>query len=71
MKKGRIKWENIISLVLSIAIIVTYIIAMKHIKFIDGNYNSYRLFIIINFTFLVMISGNLLLWLTLKNNLKK
>lgn len=67
MKKRRIKWENIICLLIGIIILVSYVIAMEHIEFLDNNYNSFRLYWIINIVCMVMITGDLLLY----NQLKK
>ena len=64
--KKRIKWENIICLLIAIVILVSYIIAMEHINFIDNNYNSFRLYWIINFVCLFMITADLLLYDQLK-----
>lgn len=66
MEKRRFKWENVICLIIAIIILVSYIVAMEHIEFIDNNYNSFRLYLIINFVCLVMITGDLLLYDQLK-----
>lgn len=71
MKKRRIKWENIICLLIAVVILISYIIAMEHITFIDDNYNSFRLYWIIVFICMVMITGDLLLYNQLKKIYRK
>ena len=60
------KIENIVCFLISIAILITYIIAMEHINYLD-NYNSVRLYWIINIVCLIMITANLLLYKCLQN----
>lgn len=66
-KRKRFRWEVVICTIIAIIILVSYIIAMEHITFIDNNYNSFRLYWIIVFVCMVMITGDLLLY----NQLKK
>lgn len=66
-KRKRFRWEVIICTIIAILILVSYIIAMEHITFIEDNYNSFRLYWIIVFVCMVMITGDLLLY----NQLKK
>ena len=70
-KRRRFKWEVVICTIIAIIILVSYIIAMEHIEFIDNNYNSFRLYWIINFVCLVMITGDLLLYDQLKKIWRK
>ena len=70
-KRKRFRWEVIICTIIAIIILVSYIIAMEHIDFIDNNYNSFRLYWIINFVCLVMITGDLLLYDQLKKIWRK
>lgn len=58
--------ENIIRFLISIVILITYIIAMEHINYLN-NYNSVRLYWIINTVCLIMITANLLLFKCLQN----
>lgn len=60
------KIKNIICFLISIIILITYIIAMEHINYLD-NYNSFRLYWIINIVCLIMITANLLLYKCLQN----
>lgn len=71
MKKRRIKWENIICLIIGLLILVSYIISMEHIDYLDNNYNSFRLYWIIVFICMVMITGDLLLYNQLKKMWRK
>lgn len=64
------KIENIVCFLISIAILITYIIAMEHINYLD-NYNSVRLYWIINIVCLIMITANLLLYKCLQNRRNK
>lgn len=66
-KRKRFRWEVVICTIIAIIILVSYIIAMEHIQFIEDNYNSFRLYWIIVFICMVMITGDLLLY----NQLKK
>jgi hypothetical protein len=69
--KKRFKWEVVICTIIAIIILVSYIIAMEHINFIDNNYNSFRLYWIIVFVCMVMITGDLLLYNQLKKIYRK
>lgn len=60
------KIENIVCFLISIAILIIYIIALEHINYLD-NYNSVRLYWIINIVCLIMITANLLLYKCLQN----
>ena len=64
------KIENIVCFLISIAILITYIITMEHINYLD-NYNSVRLYWIINIVCLIMITANLLLYKCLQNRRNK
>ena len=66
-KRKRFRWEVVICTIIAIIILFSYIIAMEHIQFIEDNYNSFRLYWIIVFICMVMITGDLLLY----NQLKK
>lgn len=56
------KIENIICFLISIAILITYIIAMENIDL-----NNKILYLIANIVCLIMITANLLLYKCLKN----
>lgn len=63
----RIKWENIICLIIGIISLIMYLVAAKNIEVIEDNYNSNRLFFVINIIFLIINTGNLLLWKCIRN----
>lgn len=56
------KIENIVCFLISIAILITYIIAMENIDL-----NNKILYLIANIVCLIMITANLLLYKCLKN----
>lgn len=60
------KIENIICFLISIAILITYIIAMEKIDL-----NNKILYLIVNLVCLIMITANLLLYKCLQNRRDK
>ena len=56
------KIENIVCILISIAILITYIIAMENIDL-----NNKILYLIVNIVCLIMITANLLLYKCLQN----
>lgn len=60
------KIENIVCFLISIAILITYIIAMENI-----NLNNKILYLIANIVCLIMITANLLLYKCLQNRRNK
>lgn len=71
MERKRFKWEVVICFIIAIIILVSYIIAMEHITFIDNNYNSFRLYWISAFICMIMITADLLLYNQLKKTWSK
>lgn len=60
------KIENIVCFLISIAILITYIIAMENIDL-----NNKILYLIVNIVCLIMITANLLLYKCLQNRRNK
>lgn len=67
-KRKSFRYEIVICSIIAILILISYVITMEHITFIEDNYNSFRLYWIINIICMIMITADILLYKAIKIN---